>query len=261
MNKVDRYRGEKVVGVLLLSALLVAACAAVVPQRAQVDLPLLSVQSESGPVEQSIAVTGFGEVAGAPDMATVQFAVEIKAPNMAEALDTSNREVERVMQALVASGIAETDIQSNSFNVWREDVYDPEFGRPTGEQLFHVDNTLAVQVRQLDSLSDTIRIALDAGATNIWGLSYGIDESASLESKARSQALEDAHDRALQLAQTLGVTLGEPIMASELAGGSLLTFGPGGMFERGMGGGGGPPLSPGELSVRIQVDVVYPIDR
>ena len=61
------------------------------------------------------------------------------------------------------------------------------------------------------------------------------------------------------LAGALGLTLGEPIAVSELAGGGIFWLAPGVMREA-AGGGGGPPLAPGELTVSIQVDVVYAID-
>jgi uncharacterized protein YggE len=118
-----------------------------------------------------------------------------------------------------------------------------------------------VEVRDIGQISQIIQTGLDAGATNIWGLTYGIDDSAALEAEARTKALADAADRAQQLASALGLSLGEPIMVSELVGGLSPFFGAEAL-ARGMGGGGGgPPLSPGELTVQIQVDVMYAVVR
>ena len=218
--------------------------------------------TEQDSTRESISVSGFGEAVGKPDMATVELGVETEADNVATAVDLSNQTVKQVTQALIDAGIADSDIQSTRFSVWREEGFDRLTGQPTDEVTFHVDSTVRVKVRDIDQISSMIQTGLDAGATNVFGLTFGIDDSAELEAQARLQALDDAEDRARQLANALGKTLGEPIIVSELVAGSAL----GGLAEaalfRGMGGGGGgPPLSPGELSVGVQVDLMYSVDN
>jgi uncharacterized protein YggE len=194
-------------------------------------------------------------------MATVDLGVESEASDVSTAVDFSNEIVEQVTQALIDAGIASADIQSTQFNVWREEGFDRLTGQPTDEITFHVDSTVRVKVRDIDQISSTIQTALDAGATNVFSLTFGIDDTAALEADARLQALDDAKDRAQQLADALGKTLGEPIIVSELVAGSALGALSEAAFFRGIGGGGGgPPLSPGELSVGVQVDVMYAVD-
>jgi len=238
--------------VLVVSALLLAGCGV---------LGQAPTASGTGaePPRESISVTGFGEATGAPDMATVQLGVSVTADTITAAIDLSNQTVEQVRQAVLGRGIPETDMQTINFNVWPEDKYDPQTGQATGERTYHVDSTLQVKVRDIAQVSQIIQTGLDAGANNIWGLTYGIDNSAALEAEARAKALQDAADRAQQLAEALGLTLGEPVMVSELVGGLSPIFGAEAAMLRGAAGGGGPPLSPGELTVRIQVDVMYAV--
>jgi len=233
---------------VVLCALLVAGCGLLSQARPA---------AEAEPTGESISVSGFGEATGTPDIATVQLGVSVTADTIGAAIEQSNQTVERVRQAVLGQGIAETDLQSINFNVWPEDKFDPATGQQTGERVYHVDSTLQVKVRDIGQVSEVIQTGLDAGANNIWGLTYGIDDSAALEAEARTKALEDAADRAQQLANALGVSLGDPIAVSELVGGLSPFFGAEAAFARGMGGGGGPPLSPGELTVQIQVDVMY----
>ncbi|HEX9675982.1 MAG TPA: SIMPL domain-containing protein [Anaerolineales bacterium] len=233
---------------VVLCALLVAGCGLLSQARPA---------AEAEPTGESISVSGFGEATGTPDIATVQLGVSVTADTIGAAIEQSNQTVERVRQAVLGQGIAETDLQSINFNVWPEDKFDPATGQQTGERVYHVDSTLQVKVRDIGQVSEVIQTGLDAGANNIWGLTYGIDDSAALEAEARTKALQDAADRAQQLANALGVSLGDPIAVSELVGGLSPFFGAEAAFARGMGGGGGPPLSPGELTVQIQVDVMY----
>lgn len=236
----------KLIGGLLVAAIAVAGCG------------LVGAPTQT---RESIAVSGFGEATGTPDVATVQLGVETEAGSIAEAVEISNQTVERVTQALLDFGIAANDIQTTNFNVWYQEDFDPATGRPSGVRRYHVDSTVRVKVRDIAQVSATIQNGLDAGANNVFGLSYGIDDTAALEADARQQALADARDRAGQLADALGLTLGEPLVVSELVGGGLLSLAEAGLRQGLGGGGGGPPLSPGELTVGIQVDVMYAIER
>ncbi len=236
----------------ILATFVLAGCNA----QAQVT----DVDEDQGSIRESISVTGFGEAVGSPDMATVDLGVEVRAPEVAQAIEQSNQLVEQVTQALLDAGVATTDIQSTHFNVWRQEEYDRLTGQPTGEDTFHVDSTVKVKIRDIGQISRMIQIGLDAGANNVFGLTFGIDDTSDLEAEARLKALDDAKDRAQQLADASGVTLGKPVVLSELVAGSPLGFVSEAALLRGIGGGGGgPPLSPGELTVGIQVDVMYEV--
>lgn len=253
------YRGKSSFVVLLFAALL-AACAAI-PGRSSLEIGVPETIGQGGsPIYETISVTGFGHTSGAPDQATVTLAVESRASSINEAIQTSNRTVEAVMQALLSQGIAQADMQSTGFNVWREDVYDPETGRPTDQPIFHVDSSLTVSIQGVERASEVVEIGLDAGATNVWGLSFSIDDRAALEAEARALAWDDAADRAAQIAEAMGVNLGQAVIASELAGGGVLGIDQFGI-AREMGGGDGPPFSGGLLDVTIQLNVVYTIQR
>jgi uncharacterized protein YggE len=207
----------------------------------------------------TITVSGMGDASGTPNVVYIQLGVNITDPNVGEAVSNTNETMNAVKEALLQKGVAEQDIQMTSFNVWPEERYDPATGSPTGERIYHVDSTFSITVRDVSQAGAVIEAALAAGANNVYGLSYGIDDTTALEEEARTQALADAKARAEQLAKGLGVTLGEPIMASESYGGGAVP-----MYEMaaGLGGGGGaPPVSPGQLTVSVSVNVTYSIGK
>lgn len=243
-----------------LLALALAGCATV-PGSSSLEIGVPEATGQgSAPLYETISVTGFGHASGAPDLAQITLAVETRGPSIAEAIQNSNRTVEAVMQALLGQGIEQSDMRSTGFNVWREDVYDPETGRPTDQPIYHVDNSLSVTIHGVERASQIVQVGLDAGATNVWGLSFSIDDRSALEAEARAMAWEDAADRAAQIAEAMGVSLSRPVIASELAGGGLIGIDQFGI-AREMGGGGGPPFSGGSLDINIQLDVVYTIER
>ena len=206
----------------------------------------------------TISVSGFGEASGKPDMILIQLGVNVVADQVGEAMQESNQVMDEITQALLGVGIAEEDLQTTNFNVWPEDKYDPMTGQSTGERVFHVDSTLQVKVRDIDQAPSVIETAVEKGANNIYGLTYDIDDKSTLEAEARSKAMVDAEVRAKQLAAEIGVTLGDPILVSEgTSGGTIYPV----AYERAVGMGGGPPISAGQLTVSLQVNITYAISR
>ena len=140
-------------------------------------------------------------------------------------------------------------------------VYDPQTGMPTGETRYRVDINLAITVRDVHRMGDLITIGLDAGATNISGINFTIDDTAALEAEARSKAIADVRDRAEKLAQGLGMTLGDPISVGEGSAGALgpvYSYGlKGGIGGSGVGAGVPSTISPGQTTIGVQVTVIY----
>jgi uncharacterized protein YggE len=131
-------------------------------------------------------------------------------------------------------------------------------GQSTGERVFHVENTLQVKVRNIDQAPGIIETAVEKGANNIYGLTYDIDDKSALEAEARSKAVADAKVRAEQLAAEINVTLGDPILISEYNNtGTMYSV----AYESAVGMGGGPPISTGQLTVSLQVNVNYAFKR
>lgn len=214
----------------------------------------IPVQQGGNLPSNTITVSGIGDANGTPDVAYVMLGVSVVNTDVGQAVTDSNTAMQQIKDAILALGVAEADLQTTNFNVWPEDRYD-QTGQSTGERVYHVDSSLNVTVRDLAQTSQVIEAGLNAGANSVGGLSFGIDDTTALEAQARTAAIENARSRAQQLAETLGVELGEPIIVSETYGASPVYF----PAERGagMGGAGAPPISAGQLSVSVQVQVTF----
>lgn len=227
------------------AALLLAACSTISPG------------SYGGTLADTISVSGVGEAFGPPDIATVQLGVNVTDPDIGDAVAESNAAMEAVTAALVELGVSAGDIQSTNFNVWPEERYDPQTGQPTGERIYHVDSTVIAKLRQIDQVGEAIEAALDAGANSVYGLNFGIDDTRALEAEARTLAIQDARDRAQQLAEEFGVGLGEVVTIGETTYGPPMTY----SVAMGIGGEGAPPISQGTLALNVTVNVTYAIER
>jgi len=213
---------------------------------------------ETGNVsDQTITVSGVGEVYGTPDTVYISLGVDQTSPSVTDAVTSARETLANIIAALEGAGISREDIQTSNFNVFPEDRYDPSSGQPTGERTYHAVLGVNVVVRQVDNAGTIISTALDAGANSINGLSFGIADTTELEAQARAAAVADAKARAEQLAQDFGVSLGNVVAVSEgySSGSSPIPV----MRDMAVGVGGAANIAPGQLSVSIQVNASFAI--
>jgi uncharacterized protein YggE len=254
---VTRRNVVTIVSVLAL-ALLIVSCGRTVsaggnPQ-ADTDSQFQQAVTSALP---GISVVGRGVVNAAPDVALVDLGVAIVASEANEAFSENTTRMKAVMDVLTANGIQEQDIQTVSYNMWIEQVYDRD-GQPTGENRYHVVHQVRVRVRDLETTGDLLQQALEAGANNVGGISFGVADSAALQGEARDKALVNAQAKAEQLAKSLGVKLGAPRQVIELSG-QATPFPAAHVVE---GIGGGPvPVSGGEFSVTVDIQLVFDISE
>ena len=121
--------------------------------------------------------------------------------------------------------------------------------------IYHVTNQVDVTVRDVNQLGDVLDKAVAAGANNIYGVNFSVEDTAKLEADARAKAVADAKARAQELAQLNGVQLGEVLSVSEVIGGSAFPMDYG---AKGMGGGG-TPVQPGELEMSLSIQITYAV--
>ncbi len=216
--------------------------------------------AQEGYPVNTITVSGFGQAHGAPDVAEVQLGVNVTNADVGAAVAQVNDTMSQVRAAILAAGVAEADLQTAGFNVWSEDRYDPQTGASTGERVYRAENMLQVTVRDIDNLEAVINAGLDAGATNIFGLTFGLDDASALEQQARAAALDNARARAAQIAAEVGVALGEAIIVNEAYGGGVPPM-PYAAAQGMGGGGGGPVIEQGQLTVSVTVMVTFSMER
>lgn len=209
--------------------------------------------TESQPV-RSITVVGNGKAAAKPDIARVMVGVDRMAPTANEAADEANAGIEAIMEAVKGQGVEERDIQTAYFSVYPEmDYREGGSGEVVG---YRASSSLNVTVRDITKVGDILDQATTAGANNISGVNFTVDNSDPIEDQARQEAIGDAGRRANDLARLMGVSVGEVISISEVISGGPIPF----SAERAVGmGGGGGGIAPGELEITSQVQVTYAI--
>ncbi len=217
--------------------------------------------SEYSPAE-TITVVGQGSVRVKPDIARVSIGVETMADTVGEAVAENETQMEAILTALTEAGIAAEDIQTMNYSVYFE-RYPESLPRPAGEgetpeSQYRVSNIVNVTIRDLDKVGEVLDAVIEAGANNIWGVTFSIEDPKVAQEGARADAIEDAQLRAKALAELSGVELGPVMSVSEVLGGGVAPMALE-IVERAAASGG--PISPGELEIGYQVQVTYFIER
>ncbi len=180
----------------------------------------VNIQSRAAhtPVQPgTISVSGEGTVTTAPDIARLSLGVVTGRKATATAvIDQLDKEMNAVIDAIKAQGVAEKDIRTETFAL--NPTYDWIDGRqvPRG---FEGSQMLTVKVRNLDKAGAVLTAATEAGANDAGGVQFTIDDPEVQRQQARQEAIDQAKQRAEALAKQLGVSLGRLVQFSENSGG------------------------------------------
>jgi uncharacterized protein YggE len=202
----------------------------------------------------TITMTGHGETRAAPDMAQITAGVTTTAPTAAQALSANSARMKGVFTTLEKLGVPQKNIQTANFYVSPQytngDNNNPR--RLTGYQ---VNNDVSARLDDVTRLGGTLDALVMAGANQINGVSFSIQNSGPLLEKARADAIADARTRAETYAKAAGVSLGAILSISE--GGAEPAPRP--MFRMAAMQSAPTQIATGEQSVTADVTVVWEI--
>ncbi len=237
---------------LLIGAMLVAYLAAsprVAPSALNAATSALSTTADAG-----IFVSGAGKVRVKPDIAQASIGVEVTAANLADATAQANQKASALIERIKSFGVAERDIQTIQYNV------QPIMSQPrTGSALtitgYRISNTLSITIRKINDAGKILDAAVAAGANNIYGVSFGVDDPTPYQQQARALAVKDATEKAKQLAQAANISLGKIVSISE--GGAS----PRPVFRTALASAeaASVPLETGELEISISVEMKFAV--
>jgi len=208
--------------------------------------------AQTGSAATGLVVQGTGTAYGTPDLAVLTLGVEVVEPQVQAALTQSDKTMSAVRSVFLTGGVDAKDIRTAAFNVWREDIRDRN-GNVTGER-YHVVQDYRVTVRDLGSVGSLLADAVQAGANNVQGIQFGLQDPAGVQKQARAQAMHDARSRAEQLAALAGVTLGRSVSIQESTSNPSP---PVPMVRLQAAAAAAAPVEGGQLSVEVHVTVRY----
>jgi uncharacterized protein YggE len=247
---------------LIVSALALSACGAQSNTAAAEANGLSSAQpgglviqgSAGQSVGQGIVVIGTGTVSAEPQVAQITVGVELRGDDPARIVADAAERIGQVTGTAEETGIAAEDIRTAGYNMWVENIYDPERGVPTGEVIYHVSHYVELRLRDVSRVGQLLADVVGAGANSISGITFTVEEQSALMEEARAKAIGDAAAKAEQIAEIMGVELGRPILVSDVSTSPSVPFGGGMAMEA-----AAPSISPGSFTVSASVQIAYEI--
>lgn len=251
-----------------------------------------SVAAPAGVPAAGVTVNGVGKVSGKPDIARGNIGFEARAATAEAAITEVNRRMAEVISAVKQAGVAEKDIRTDAISLNFERTPEPPqplalapsaaaanpgavaaagprsvAGKPLGGVapaappsalplgFYTATNSVAVTIRRLEQTGQVLSAATAAGANQLYGLHFEIEDPSALLVEARQKAVADARDRADRLARLAGVKLGPPVSISESNNEGRL---PSPAYaDVSMRAGNTTPVELGQISVSASVVVVY----
>ncbi len=204
--------------------------------------------------QATMVITGVGEVAAVPDMATLTLGVVTQNETAAVALRENSADLAEVFEVLRAAGIAETDMQTVRFDVqpiWRNRSYDST--DPAEIVSYSVTNEIAVRIREIAALRAILDAVATAGANEFRGIAFGLQDPDPAMEAARRAAVTDAQARANVYADAAGFDILGILNFTE-SGGAAPRLG-----VMMMEAARSVPVAQGEMTVSVSVTITYEI--
>lgn len=218
--------------------------------------------------QNTINVSGEGEVFAIPDTAEFTFTVTEEAESVANAQESVTERANSITSFLQESGVEDSDLQTTSYNVNPRYEYQDTSGiprPPQGERSlvgYEVSQTTRVTVRDTSQVGDLLGGLGERNVSSVSDISFTVEDKGEVREDARSKAITDAQDKAQTLADQLGVQLGSVVNFDESTNQPQFRYE---MADTAAGMSGddtasAPQISPGENSITSNVNITYEIN-
>jgi uncharacterized protein YggE len=206
----------------------------------------------------TLNLAAYGETRLAPDMATINLGVNTEGATAQAAMQANAQQMNQVLAALKRGGISAKDIQTSQLSVEAQYVYEQNL--PPKLTGYRAANQVTVTVHDLSRLGQAVDATVAAGANQVGGINFGLDDPTVAENAAREKAVKALAAKADLYAKATGYRVLRLVSLSE--GGSYSPPQPMPMvamaarFKE-----ADTAVSPGEVKVRVDVSGLYELSR
>ena len=213
----------------------------------------------SGPV---VELTVMEEVDAAPDLVTISAGVQTEAQTAVAALRQNSVEMRQVIERIRALGIDDEDIQTTGISVNARYDYDRPNQRPVFRG-YMASNRVSVKLREVDETGRVLDELVSAGANEINGPNFSLEDDEVAKAQARASALERARVQAQEYARLAGysglrlleinetITGNVPMPMRREAAQSIVVT----------GSRSDAPVQPGQVTTGVNVTVKFEMTR
>lgn len=250
-------------GLFILSSLLISAIFALFILTGCLDTRIpeitLAEEKETETTQNTISVVGTGKIEVLPDEVFINVTVSTEKPTTQEAVNENSIVANNVISVIEKIDAADLSIQTTGYELQPLYDYTAE-DQPPRIYAYRVSSTIEVRTTDIDKTGEIIAKATEAGATIISTIGFDLSEETRALTKkdALSEATRDASDKALAIAQSLGLKIEKVIYVTE----SEVVFPLPLMAPQGLGDVRAeevtaPVILPREIEVTATLNIVY----
>jgi uncharacterized protein len=205
-------------------------------------------QRELTPVP-SLTAGGRGEVRVTPDLVALRLGAAFQAQEAVKAQAQVNQVMQNTIARLKEMGIPEAQIRTETISLWPEYRQEQrDRGRIIG---YRASNVVLVRLKEINRIGEVIDAAVGAGANQLHGISFEVEDDRAARQQALQRALADAHAKGQVMAAAMGLRLVSVLDVNE---------GPADMIRppmpmARMAAEVATPVQPGQVQVQAEVTV------
>lgn len=204
-----------------------------------------------------LAVVGEGKVDVIPDTAYVDVGIQIHNAQSVESVQKTIEETNnKIIESLSKMGIGKSDIKTSNYSIYPNYSYENNSQRLLG---YEGNVSVNVKVTDTKNASKVLSEATAAGANQVFGLRFTVENPDKYREEARNKAIENAKSQAGRLASSLGIRLGRVVnIVESTPGDAALPLVDKQMSARSMGAGaGGANIEPGSQTLYSTVTLYF----
>jgi uncharacterized protein len=217
-----------------------------------------SVNSVSTTKSDSFVVTGEGKSTAKPDIAYISAGVTTSGSSVKLVQNDLNSKINAVSDAVKKVGVDPKDIKTTNYSIHPRYDYHNNAQRIIG---YDANTNFSIKIRNLDSTNAVIDAATAAGANQVGGITFDVDDKTKAQDEARQLAVKEAKDKAIRAASIAGFSLGKIINYDESFGSAPRPI----MFAKADAlavseAGTGTNVEPGSNEISVSVTLTYQLN-
>lgn len=204
-----------------------------------------------------LSVVGEGKVDVVPDTAYVEVGVTV---NNTQTVDQAQNEIDgtnkKIIDSMQKLQIPKQDIKTSNYSIYPNYSYEGNQNKITG---YNGNVTITIKVKDTNTVQRVIEEASKAGANQIQGARFSVENPDKYREEARNKAIDNAKSQAEKLSKNLGIKLGRVVNIIENSsnGGPMPYYDKAMAIPEANGRGGGPVIEAGTQTVSSVVTLYF----
>jgi len=172
------------------------------------DIPGITQTAKSESMQNTISVSGAGDIKMVPDQVLADIGVVTEKPTTQDAVSTNSTISDQVIAAIQKINAANMTIETVGYNL--TPLYDySNQNQPPKLYAYQVTSTIRVKTTDIEKIGEIIATATQTGATNISSLGFDLTDASRKKAinDALALATKDAADKADAIALSMGLKI------------------------------------------------------